>query len=170
MERTDYDSYAVSLCRSRYTQAMKRPELQLRFLQGACILFTVFCILLLHFGALGSLESAGREIKLVQFLMILGSIWSATVGFTFQRKMNRTATQPRRPSAKSIPHSRRMAGHIMRLTSGFSVAVWGLALYYFCGPLWLVDAILGAGLALLLIWKPGASPDIPIARNPSAGS
>jgi len=170
MEGMDYGSYAASLRRSRYTQAMKRPELQLRFLQGACILFLVFCILLLHFGALGSLESAGREIKLVQFLMIVGVIWSAIVGFTFQRKMNRTATQPRRPSAKSTPLSRWRAGHIMRLTSGFSVGVWGLAVYYFCGPLWLVDATLGAGLALLLIWKPGNSPDVPIVKNSSAGS
>jgi hypothetical protein len=168
MERTDYDSYAASLCRSRYTQAMKRPELQLRFLQSACILFLVFCNWLLHFGALGSLESVGREIKLLQFLMIVGAIWSAIVGFTFQQEMNRTATQPRK--AKSAPLSRWMAGHIVRLTSGFSVGVWGLALYYFCGPLWLVDAILGAGLALLLIWKPGASSDVPIAKNPSAGS
>jgi hypothetical protein len=166
----DYDSDAASLGRSRYTQEMERPERRLRLVQASCILFIVLCLLLLHFGALGSLEPAGREIKLVQFLMIVGAIWSAIVGFTFQRKVNRTATRPRRPSAKSTPLSRWMVGHFMRLASGTSVGMWGLALYYFRASLWLVNTTLGAGLALLLIWKPGASPDIAIAKNSSAGS
>lgn len=149
---------------------MDRPERQLRLVQGGCILFIVLCILLLHFGALGSLGPAAREIKLVQFLMIVGAIWSAIVGFTVQRKVNRAATQPRRASAKSTSLSRWMVGHLMRLACGTSVGMWGLALYYFCGPLRLVNALLGAGLALLLIWKPGASPDIAITKNPSSGS
>jgi hypothetical protein len=43
---------------------MEKPEFQLRLLQGGCLLFLVAWILLLHFGALGSLEPAGRELKL----------------------------------------------------------------------------------------------------------
>ena len=75
---------------------MGKPELQLRFLQGGCLLFLVICILLLHFGALGSLEPAGRELKFRQLLMLVGAIWSAVVELTFQRKVTRTATRPRR--------------------------------------------------------------------------
>jgi hypothetical protein len=68
---------------------MAKPDLQLRLVQGGCILFIVLYILLLHLGVLGSLEPAGREIKLVQFLIIVGAVWSAVVGFTFQRKLSR---------------------------------------------------------------------------------
>jgi len=149
---------------------MEKPEQQLRLIQGGCTLFVVLCILLLHLGVLGSPEPSGREIKLVQLLMIVGAIWSAVVGFTFQRRVNRAATRPRRPSTTSTPLSRWMVGHIMRLATGTSVGMWGLTLYYFHGPLWLVNAVLAAGLALLLIWKPGARPNIVMAKNQSVDS
>ena len=42
----------------------------------------------------------------------------------------------------------------MRLGSANSVGMWGLALYYFSGPLWLVDTILAVGLILLVTWRP----------------
>jgi len=67
---------------------MAKPDLQLRLFQGGCMLFIVLCILLLHLGVLGSLEPAGREIRLVQLLIIVGAAWSAVVGFTFQRKLS----------------------------------------------------------------------------------
>jgi hypothetical protein len=50
----------------------------------------------------------------------------------------------------------------MRLGSANSVGMWGLALYYFPGPLWLVDTILAVGLILLVTWRPGGSPDTKI--------
>lgn len=138
---------------------MDKPELQLRLLQGGCILFLVACILLLHFGVLGSLELAGREIKLTQLLMIVGAIWSAAAGFTFQRRVARAAT---RPSARSTPFTRWKVGHVMRLGSATSVGMWRLVLYYFQGPLWVVDTILAVALILLVTWRPGASPNTKI--------
>jgi len=146
---------------------MGKPEFQLRLLQGGCLLFLVVCTLLLHFGALGSLEPAGRELKLRQLSMIVGAIWSAVVGFTFQRKVNRTATRPRRAESKSTPFTRWKAGHVMRIASATSVGTWGLALYYFHGPLWVVDTVLAAALILLVAWKPDTSPNNQIANVPS---
>jgi hypothetical protein len=34
-----------------------------------------------------------------------------------------------------------------------------MALYYFHGPLWLVDMVSAVALILLVAWKPGASPN-----------
>jgi hypothetical protein len=98
--------------------------------------------------------------------MIVGAIWSAIVGFTFQRKLNRTATKPQRVGAKSTPFTRWKTGHVMRLASATSVGTWGLALYYFQGPLWVVDTVLGLALILLLAWKPDTNPGNKIAGAP----
>jgi hypothetical protein len=113
---------------------MAKPNLQLRLVQGGCILLIVLYILLLHLGVLGSLEPAGREIKLVQLLIIVGAVWSAVVGFTFQRKLSRIS-KPRRDGSKSTPFTRWKAGHVMRLASATSVGTSALALYYMvlCG-------------------------------------
>lgn len=142
---------------------METPELQLRLFQGGCLLFLAACIVLLHLGVLGSLEPAGRELKLRQLLMLVGAIWSAIVGFTLQRKVNRTAKRPQRAGSKSTPFTRWKAGHLMRLASATLVANWGLLLYYFQGPLWVVDTVFAAALILLIAWKPGTSPDNKIA-------
>ena len=138
---------------------MGKPEFQLRLLQGGCLLFLVAWILLLHFGALGSLEPAGRELKLTQLLMLVGAMWSAVVGFTFQRKLTRIAARSRRSGTKSTPFTRWKAGHVMRLATATSVGTWGMALYYFHGPLWVVDTVLAVALILLAAWKPSTSPN-----------
>lgn len=153
-----YDSYTPTLCGLATLRTMEKPELQLRLLQGGCLLFVVAWILLLHFGALGSLEPGGRELKLTQLLMLVGAIWSAAVGFTFQRKLTRIATQSRRSGNKSTPSTRRKAGHIVRLATATSVGTWGILLYYFRGPLWVVDTVSAIALILLVVWKPGGSP------------
>ena len=95
--------------------------------------------------------------------MLVGAIWSAIVGFTLQRKVNRTAKRPQRAGSKSTPFTRWKAGHLMRLASATLVANWGLLLYYFQGPLWVVDTVFAAALILLIAWKPGTSPDNKIA-------
>jgi hypothetical protein len=150
---------AEIVCSVRYAQNMRKPELQLRLLQGGCLVFLVVWIFLLHFGVLGSLAPAGRKLKLVQLLMIVGAICSAIVGFTFQRKLNRIATKPQRAGSKSTPFTRWKAGHVMRLGSATSVGVWGMVLCYFQAPLWVVDTVLAIALILLLAWKPDTNPE-----------
>ena len=146
---------------------MAKPNLQLRLVQGGCILFIVLCILLLHLGVLGRLEPAGREIKLVQFLIIVVAVWSAVVGFTFQRKLSRTSKRPRRDGSKSTPFTRWKVGHLMRLATATSVGTWGLALYYFHSPLWLANTVLAVALVLLIAWKPDPGPEKDIADEKS---
>ena len=143
---------------------MGKPEFQLRLLQGGCLLFLAVWILLLHLGALGSLEPDGRELKLTQVLMLVGALWSAVVGFTFQRKLNRIATRFRRSGSTSTPFTRWKAGHVARLATATSVGTWGMALYYFHGPLWTVDTVSALAIILLIAWTPGASPN---ASTPS---
>ena|SRR5580693_3178024 len=104
---------------------MGKPERQLRLFQGGSILFLVVCIFLLYFGVLGSLEPDGRRMNFIQFLVIVGAIWSAVVGFTFQRRMTRSTTRLQRPTAKSTPFTRWRAGHVMRLGSATSVGMCG---------------------------------------------
>jgi hypothetical protein len=147
---------------------MDKPALELRLVQGGCILFIALCVLLLHFGLLGSPEPAGREIHLVHFLMIVGAIWSAIVGFTFQSKLSRPAKRLQRAGSKSTPFTRWKAGHVMRLASATSVGTWGLALYYFHGPLWVVDTALAVALILLIAWKPDPAPDDTVANEQSS--
>jgi hypothetical protein len=55
----------------------------------------------------------------------------------------------------------------MRLASATSVGTSGLALYYFLGPLWLVDTVLAVALVLLIAWKPGLNPENKIANEQS---
>jgi hypothetical protein len=155
-----YVSYTPTLRAFATLREMGKPEFQLRLLQCGGLLFLVVSILLLHFGALGSLEPAGRELKLTQFLMLVGTIWSGVGGFTFQRKLSRLATKPRRSGTKSTQFTRWKAGHIARLGTATSVGTWGIALYYFHSPLWVVDAVLAIGLILLLAWRPGTSPGV----------
>jgi multisubunit Na+/H+ antiporter MnhB subunit len=146
---------------------MGKPERQLRLFQGGCILFLVVCIFLMYFGVLGSLEPDGRRMNFIQFLVIVGAIWSAVVGFTFHRRMTRSTTRLQRPTAKSTPFTRWRAGHVMRLGSATSVGMWGLVLYYYRAPMWVVDAVLAVGLILLVMWRPGDSPDSKITNQPS---
>ena len=55
----------------------------------------------------------------------------------------------------------------MRFGSATSVGTWGLILYYFLGPLWVVDTVLAVALALLIAWKPGPRPENDIAHEQS---
>jgi hypothetical protein len=40
-----------------------------------------------------------------------------------------------------------------------TIGGWALLLSEFAGPPWIVKALFGLGLLLLLVWTPGAVPD-----------
>ena|SRR5438128_1660128 len=134
---------------------MTKAERPLRFVQLACILFLVFCILLVYFGVLRNGEPS-PAISLTQGVVILLALWSAVSGFTYQRRL--LSGRAQRTSTKSTPFTRWRAGHIFRLWSAMAVALWGLLLNAIHGPLWIVGVLLAVGLILLLIWRPGVSP------------
>jgi hypothetical protein len=134
---------------------MAKAERQLRFLQLACILFLALCIILIYFGVLRNGESS-RTISLTQGVVVLLALWSGVSGFTYQRKL--LSGRAQRASTKSTPFTRWRTAHIFRLWSAMAVGVWGLLLNAIHGPLWIVGVLLGLGIILLLIWRPGVSP------------
>jgi hypothetical protein len=134
---------------------MTKAERQLRFVQLACILFLVICIVLVYFGVLRNREPS-PTISLMQGIVVLLALWSAISGFTLQRRL--LSVRAQRASTKSTPFTRWRAGHIFRLWSAMAVGVWGLVLNGIRGPLWIVGVLLAVGLILLLIWRPGAIP------------
>lgn len=133
---------------------MGKPQRQLRLVQATCLLVLGACILLTYWRGhenLGTSSSVGVG----QGIIILLALWSATSGFTMQRKLQRR-TQAR--SSKSTPFTRWRTGHIFRLWSATAVAIWALLLYDFHGPLWIADVLFGLAMVLLLIWKPDIAP------------
>jgi hypothetical protein len=137
---------------------MGRPEEQLRVYQVICVLFVAACILLSR----SLVPEAEHASSAVQFFVILVAVWSAFSGFRLQRLLARdrsNSVQRSTTRKKSTPFTRWRAGHLMRLVSATSVALWGFVLFYLGGSTWLVDALFGSGLVLLLIWSPGSSPE-----------
>ena len=134
---------------------MTKPERQLRLLQIPYVGFALLC-----FWFAGSLPSnhSGRATTVVQVLMVLVAIWSAESGFWVQRYLARWGNRPTRSVRSSTPLRRWRAGHLFRLASALSVSLWGLVLHQIGGSAWLADILIGAGLVLLLIWRPGVSP------------
>jgi len=128
---------------------MTSPERQLRLVQGIEILFIAVCFLVKRIGAVETRDG----ISPLQWLVVLAAVWSAVSGFTIQRRINRA------PSKRSTPLSRWRTGHLIRLSTAMAVGLWGLALHYSGGPEWLANVFLGVAMLLLLIWKPGATPD-----------
>jgi hypothetical protein len=133
---------------------METAARRLRFLQLACILMVLVCV-----GAsrLGKREWRGK-LTPIHYVMIVGAIWSATSGFTLQRRIANRPTESRRAAAASTPFTRWRAGNIWRIWSATMVGGWALCLSEFGGPPWLVNSFFVLGLLLLLLWRPGAAP------------
>lgn len=131
------------------------PERQLRILQILYIVFILACFWLVHY-------LPGNPSQKVSFLfeglLVVCAVYSAAIGFWMQRWLARTGIRPGRPVSQSAPLQRWRAGHILRLATAVAVSLWGFVLHFSGGAFWLVDVLVGAGLVLLLIWRPGVSP------------
>src|ERR1700730_4105830 len=134
---------------------MSTPERHLRLVQVACLLFVAACILVRHLGK----HETHDAVTLTQWVVIAAAIWSAIAGFTVQSRIAKSRTQSQRISSSSTPFRRWRAGHLVRLWCATAVGGWALVLYDIGGPSWLVDTFFAIGLLLLLIWRPGATPD-----------
>ena len=133
---------------------MSKPETQLRLVQAAGI-----ALVLVSIGVSLGVQKTPRAITSVHWLMIVLAIWSAASGFTLQRRIVNSPGRSQQRSKTSTPFSRWKAGHLVRLGSAGSVGLWGLVLCEFGVPTWLANAFFAIGLLLLLIWRPGASPE-----------
>jgi hypothetical protein len=132
---------------------MSSPERQqLRLVQIGLIVFIVVCFFV---SRIGSVETRDA-ISPLQWLVVVAALWSAISGFTVQRRIDRVGSRsPRR----STPLGRWRTGHLVRLWTATAVGLWGLFLHYLGSPNWLVDVFFGFAMLLLLIWRPGATPD-----------
>ena len=133
---------------------MSSPERQLRLVQCGLIVFIGVCFFVKRIGSLETHDALSP----VQWLIIVGAIWSAISGFTVQRRINRIGSRSQTQSRRSTPVSRWRTGHLVRLSTAMAVSLWGLLLHYTGGPEWLVNGFLGLAMLLLLLWRPGATP------------
>ena len=85
-------------------------------------------------------------------------LWGVPCGFLLQRQIIGYSGKSRRLSTRSTPLTRWSVGNLVRLASANSVALWGLVLRESGGPAWLAYILFAMGGLLLLIWKPGTSP------------
>lgn len=128
---------------------------QLRLAQGICIVLASSCIWLI-----GRTRSASHlEMRAIHWAIILVAIYCAAVGFTMQRKLTKGPSQSRQPKTSSTPVTRWRAGHLFRLYTALSVALWGAVLSIYKRPLYLAYSLAALSLFLLVIWRPGVRPD-----------
>jgi hypothetical protein len=130
---------------------------QLRMVQIFCLGLAVSaCWLAAHTGE----PKKNAEFGPIQWAVVLAATYGAVSGFTFQRFPNKE--RPRsRPSGPGSASYRWSIGHLMRLATACSVALWGAVTPILKGPLWMAYAFCALGIFLLLIWSPGTVPSEP---------
>jgi hypothetical protein len=128
---------------------------QLRIVQIICLLLAVSaCWLAAHTGD----ARRSPEFGPLQWAIVLAATYGAVSGFTFQRFLNKNRPRSRLGGAGSTPYRRWSVGHLMRLATACSVALWGAVTPILKGPLWMAYAFCGVGILLLLVWTPGTPP------------
>jgi hypothetical protein len=145
---------------ARQILKMGAPQRPLRVAQVICVLFTTTCFLVAH----SVIHVTERPLSIEQGLVVLLALWTAGSGFSLQHKLTHVRVGSGQPpaSSRSTPAARWRVGNLMRLATATSVGLWALILHVIGGSSLLVDLLFGLGLALLLIWSPGPSPDVPI--------
>ena len=128
------------------------PVARLRLVQLGCIVLVLLSMGLIYY------RRNPEEVRLTarHWIVMVAAIWSATSGFTIQRRI--VHRQPSR-FGKSTPFTRWRAGHIFRLWTASSLGGWAVVLSDDGGPHLVVNAFFAIGLLLLLFWSPGIVPD-----------
>ena len=128
------------------------PVARLRVLQLGCLALFLGCMALIYWRHHPAEVPMGTR----HWVVIVGAVWSATAGFTIQRRIRHGG---QRPSSKSTPLTRWRAGHIIRLWTATNLGSCAILLSDWGGPHLVVNALFAIGLVLLLFWSPGAVPD-----------
>ncbi len=131
---------------------MLTTERHFRAVQMFCILTVLTCVRVAM-----KVSCTSTEITTFQWVVIALGLWAIPSGFFLQRTIVGHSDKLRR-STRSTPLSRWNAGNLVRLATATSVALWGLVLREIGGPAWLAYIFFAVGGMLLLMWKPGASP------------
>lgn len=128
---------------------------KLRAVQIFCLVLALSaCWLVAHSGK----PKNNGEIGPIQWVIVLAAVYCALSGLTLQRKITKGPSRPRPTKTASTPSSRWGVGHLFRLASACSVAMWGAIIPICKGPLWLAYVLCGLGILLLLVWSPGTEP------------
>jgi len=133
---------------------------QLRAVQISCLLLAVSaCWVIAHTGE----PKHNVEFGPIQWAIVLAATYCAVSGFTFQRFFNKERPRSRLGGTGSAPYRRWSIGHLMRLATACSVAMWGAVTPILKGPLWMAYAFCGLGILLVLVWTTGTPPpeDLP---------
>ena len=122
----------------------------------------IFC-LVLALSACWLVARSGKpenksEFGMIQWVIVLAATYCAVSGFTFQRFLNKERPRSRPSGTGSAPYRRWSIGHLMRLATACSVAMWGAVTPILKGPLWMAYAFCGLGIFLVLVWTPGTPP------------
>lgn len=133
---------------------MLTTERQFRAIQIFCIVIVFTCIRVAM-----EVSCTSGEITRFQWVVIAFGLWAIPSGFLLQRQIVGHSDKRRRRSTRSTPLSRWRAGNLVRLATANSVALWGLVLREIGGPARLAYMFFAVGGLLLLIWKPGTSPE-----------
>ena len=136
--------------------AIRRPltARQLRMVQIGCLVLAVSALWLVAHPAE---PKNNAEFGPIQWAIALAGIYSAVFGFTSQRFFNKKRPQSR-PSGPGSASYRWSIGHLMRLATACTVAIWGAVTAMFKGPLWMAYGFCGLGILLVLVWTPGTPP------------
>jgi hypothetical protein len=137
---------------------------QLRIVQIICLVLAVSaCWLTAHSGR----TKNNGEFGPIQWVIVLAAAYCAVSGFTFQRFLNKERPQSGPGGTGSAPYRRWGIGHLIRLASACSVAMWGAVTPILKGPLWMAYGLCGLGMLLVLLWTPGTPPpeDLPPSND-----
>lgn len=132
--------------------SMSKPERQLRLLQIGCIV-----VVLASFRLALRVQGTTHGSPIVRWIFVVLALVCIVQGFTLQQRIVRPRNSSR---VRSTPFTRWRAGNIARLMFATAVGLYGLVLSQYGGPPWLVNSLFAIGLFLLLVWKPGISPNL----------
>lgn len=135
---------------------------QLRIVQIICLVPAVLAFWLITHS---SKPKNNAEFGPIQWAIVLAATYCAVSGFTFQRFLNKERPQSRPGGTGSAPYRRWSIGHLMRLATACSVAMWGAVTPILKGPLWMAYAFWGLGILLVLVWTPGTPPPEDLAKT-----
>jgi hypothetical protein len=134
---------------------MVSPTNKLRIFQIICIVFVLLLLFpLIYFPG----HPSRGAMNFSQWIAVLAAVYCAVTGFTMQRQFVRGRNRSSGQAPAVAPLRRWMGGNLIRLAYATAVCLWAYLLQIFGGPVWLVYALFGMGLVLLLIWRPGNCP------------
>ena len=128
---------------------------KLRIIQIVCIVYLLCLFVVVRELPANSGLSAMTAFK---WIILAAALFCAVDGFYMQKRLLRAPRNPKLAS-KSTPAKRWMAANVARLAFAASVGLWGIVLHSLGGPDSLANSLIGLGLILLVIWRPGAVPE-----------